>query len=94
MPGVTRKGDPLDGHGCFPPHEIVGGSGDVFVNGKPVARKDDMSDHHKCGPDRHDGSMDGGGSVFANGKVMQKVGDPVTCDSTQSAGSGNVFIGG
>lgn len=43
------------------------------MNGKPVARKDDMSDHHKCGPDRHDGSMDGGGSVFANGKVMQRV---------------------
>ncbi len=94
MPGITRIGDALSGHGCWGDHNIDAGSQNVFVNGIPASRAGDVSTAHCCLADCHTGKMSGSNSVFINGKSAQKVGDPVDCGSTQAAGSQNVFIGG
>lgn len=94
MSAITRKGDALAGHGCWGGHNIAVGSDDVFVNGIPASREGDSSTVHCCGPACHTGDMSGSNTVFINGKSAQKVGDPVSCGSSQVAGSPNVFIGG
>ena len=93
MSAITRLGDPLAGHGCYGDHAINAGSPDVFINGIPASRADDVSTSHCCGPVCHTGVMAGSNTVFINGKSAQKVGDPVDCGSTQSGGSPDVFIG-
>ncbi|GAB6045081.1 hypothetical protein JCM11957_06790 [Caminibacter profundus] len=96
MSAMTRLGDALAGHGCWPGHAIAEGSSDVFVNGIPAARAGDSSTPHTCPdiPETHSGVMIGSNSVFVNGRSAQKVGDGVSCGSTQASGSPNVFIGG
>lgn len=92
MSAITRKGDALKGHGCFGGHAIDVASSNVFVNNISATRKGDASTAHCCGG-CHTGNMAGKNTVFINGKSAQKVGDPVSCGSTQVAGSANVFIG-
>ena len=96
MPAVTRKGDSCTGHGCFPPRESTGGSGDVFVNGIHVHRLGDGWASHCCpGSGCHGGLLDAGsGTVSANGKQLGRIGDPVSCGSSVASGSGDVFAGG
>jgi len=96
MSAMTRIGDALSGHGCWPGHAIAEGSGNVFVNGIGAARAGDSSTPHTCPPipETHSGVMVGSNSVFVNGRSAQKVGDGVSCGSTQASGSSNVFIGG
>lgn len=93
MSAMTRIGDLLTGHDCWGDHNIDAGSGDVFANSIPVSRSGDVSTVHCCGPDCHAGNMSGNNSVFVNSKSAQKVGDSVSCGSTQAEGSPNVFIG-
>jgi len=94
MPAVTRKGDSGSGHGCFPARPSIEGSPDIFVNGISIHRKGDAWDTHCCGPVCHDGILSAGsGTVFANGKAIGRVGDPVDCGSTVAEGSSNVFAG-
>jgi len=92
MAALTRLGDPLTGHGCYPDHNIAEASNNVFVNGIGASRAGDSSTVHCC-PPCHSGVMSGANSVFINGRSAQKVGDPVSCGSTQTGGSPNVFIG-
>lgn len=92
MPALTRIGDPLNGHGCFPNHNIAEGSSDVIVNNIPASREGDSSTVHCCGS-CHTGVMTGSNTVFINGRSAQKVGDPVSCGSSQAGGSPDVFIG-
>ena len=95
MPAVTRKGDICTGHGCFPPRPSVEGSGNVFVNGIPVHRQGDRWSVHCCDKSCHDGSLSSGSSsVYANGKQVGRIGDPVSCGSAVAEGSDNVFAGG
>jgi len=100
MPPVTRKGDMCTGHGCFPPRNSIGGSGDVFVNGIPAHRQSDGWESHGCPCPRtphgaHAGLLGGGSlSVYANGKPLGRVGDPVDCGSKVASGSSDVFAGG
>jgi uncharacterized Zn-binding protein involved in type VI secretion len=96
MSAMTRKGDALSGHGCWGGHVIAEGSGNVLVNGIPAARANDSSTPHTCPaiPETHSGVMVGSNSVYVNGRSAQKVGDGVSCGSTQASGSNNVFIGG
>jgi len=100
MPGVTRKGDSCTGHGCFPSRASIEGSQNVFVNGIPAHRERDGWDVHCCPCPRvphgcHDSSLAAGSStVFANGKQLCRIGDPVACGSSVAGGSGNVFAGG
>lgn len=59
--GVVRQGDPYAPHGCgpckIPPHgrSLSGGSGTVFVNGKPAGR---VGDAISCGGNAAAGSSD------------------------------------
>jgi len=99
MPAVTRKGDLCTGHECFPPRLSIAGSGNVFVNGKPVHRQGDAWEPHTCTDPNtphgtHIGLLAGGsGSVNVNGKPIGRVGDPVDCGSKVATGSGNVNAG-
>jgi uncharacterized Zn-binding protein involved in type VI secretion len=95
MPAVHRLGDAGSGHTCFGARPNAGASGDVFVNGIAVHRQGDPWESHCCGPVCHGGALSAGSStVFANGKQLARIGDPVDCGSTAAAGSGNVFAGG
>jgi len=97
MPAVTRKGDACTGHGCWPSRASTGGSGNVFVNGIPVHRQGDGWAAHTCPdiPETHASVLGAGSStVYANGKQVGRVGDPVACGSVVAAGSGNVYAGG
>jgi uncharacterized Zn-binding protein involved in type VI secretion len=97
MAAVTRLGDSCTGHGCWPARASTGGSPDVFVNGIAVHRQGDGWAPHTCPliPETHGSSLGAGSStVFANGKPVGRVGDPIACGSVVAAGSGNVFAGG
>lgn len=95
MPAVTRLGDMCTGHGAFPPRPSTSGSGNVFVNGIPVHRKgDSWASHCNSRPSCHGGTLASGSStVFANGKDIGRIGDPVDCGSSVATGSSNVFAG-
>ena len=97
MPPVTRLGDSCTGHGSFGPRPSSGGSGNVNANSIPVHRQGDgWSAHGSPSPSPPHGSSlaAGSGTVFANGKQLGRIGDPVACGSSVAAGSGNVFAGG
>ncbi len=96
MPAVTRLGDACTGHGCFPARPSSGGSPAVFANGTAVHREGDGWSAHAC-PDTppHGGALASGSStVFAEGRQLGRIGDPVDCGSGVAAGSGDVFAGG
>ncbi|MGH1485270.1 MAG: PAAR domain-containing protein [Cellvibrionaceae bacterium] len=92
---AARLGDLGSNHGAWHPSPITAGSGDVFTNSIPAARKgDSLAPHVKPKSKPHGRSIKAGsGSVFINGKQAARVGDPIDCGGTVAAGSGNVFIG-
>ena len=106
MPGQGRLGDKAnisaDKHGCPGcPHPGIGpaiaGSPDVFVNGRPALRVDDVGIHAVCcGPNMWK-AKDGSGTVFINGKKAHRQNDGTThCggDGSLSEGSTDVIVGG
>jgi len=95
MAAVTRQGDLCTGHGCFPARPSVAGSPDVFVNGIPAHRQGDAWAVHCCGIPCHGGALAAGSStVYANGRQLGRIGDPVDCGSSVATGSADVFAGG
>ena len=99
---VTRVGDKTTGHSSYRPRAAIVGSPDVFVNNIAVNRVGDGWAPHGASPafrgDPHPGEGNhttsaGSGTVFANGKAVARIGDPVEGD-TIGAGSPNVFAGG
>src|SRR5881275_2564310 len=84
MPAAARLGDKAqvdaDAHGCPAcPHPAVGpivtGSPDVFVNGKPAARQDDLGIHAACcGPNTFT-IQKGSPTVYVNGKPFARMND-------------------
>jgi uncharacterized Zn-binding protein involved in type VI secretion len=84
MPSAARLGDKAqvdaDAHGCPAcPHPAVGpivtGSPDVFVNGKPAARQDDLGIHAVCcGPNTFT-IQRGSPTVYVNGKPFARMND-------------------
>jgi uncharacterized Zn-binding protein involved in type VI secretion len=106
MPGQGRLGDKAhadaDAHGCPGcPHPTVGpaisGSADVFVNGRPALRVDDVGIHAACcGPNQWR-AQEGSSTVFINGKPAHRVDDHVQhCGGAGQLveGSDNVIVGG
>ncbi len=106
MPPQARLGDkafvPADAHGCPAcPHTAtgpaIGGSPNVFVNGRPAIRVDDPGIHAACcGPNTWNAKT-GSSSVFINGRAAHRLGDMVKhCGGMGSTieGSANVFVGG
>ncbi len=94
MTAVTRLGDACTGHGGFPPRPSSSASGDVFVNGIAAHRQGDSWSSHGCGHTSHAVLASGPGTVFVNGKMIGRIGDPVDCGSTVAEGSSDVFAGG
>lgn len=95
MPAVTRIGDADIPH-CSGMVRAEG-SPDVFVNGIPVSREDDLNTTHllpgaPCPP--HAAPIEiGSTKVFINGKGCGRVGDAITGCTSVAAGSPNVFAG-
>lgn len=98
---VTRVTDKTTGHGPYKPRPAVQGSPNVLVNNLAVNRVGDLWAPHGSSPayngDPHPGESNhttsaGSGTVFANGKPIARIGDPVEGD-TIAAGSTNVFAG-
>jgi uncharacterized Zn-binding protein involved in type VI secretion len=96
MPAVTRQGDSCTGHDACPPRSSTGGSPDVLVNGIPAHRQGDSWGAHGCPVHPSHGSVlaSGSSTVFANGKAIGRIGDPVACGGSAASGSPNVFAGG
>jgi uncharacterized Zn-binding protein involved in type VI secretion len=97
MPSVSRLGDQCTGHGCWPPRPSSGASADVYANSIAVHRQGDAWAAHTCPtiPQTHASNLaQGSATVFANGKPMARIGDPVACGSSVAQGSANVFAGG
>jgi len=92
MPGVVRQGD-MANHGGYSPQYPTSWSPDVFINNKPVITQGCSYGPHTDGDDTHTGTAAGGGTVFCNGKPVQKVGDMVSCGSIMLEGSADVSIG-
>ncbi|MFT4327285.1 MAG: PAAR domain-containing protein [Wolbachia pipientis] len=85
-------------HGDYAPSGGVGGSSNVFVNGKPVHCQGDMwLWHASIDPNKppHAGHflLDGSKSVFVNGKAIARTGDKVSCGAKVEQGSNDVFAG-
>lgn len=95
MSAVTRLGDLCTGHGCYPPRPSISAASTVFVNGIPVHREKDEWDLHGCAVcPPHGGRLAAGSpSVYAEGKAVGRIGDPVDCGSAVAQGSPNVFCG-
>jgi uncharacterized Zn-binding protein involved in type VI secretion len=98
MPAAARLGDKAqvdaDAHGCPAcPHPGVGpittGSPDVFVNGKPAARQDDLGIHAVCcGPNTFTIKR-GSPTVYVNGKPFARMND----QTKHCGGSGPIIDG-
>lgn len=97
MPAVSRLGDTCTGHGCWPPRPSTGASPNVFINAIAAHRQGDAWAAHTCPtiPETHASVLAAGSTtVFANGKQLARIGDPVACGSSIAQGSANVFAGG
>ena len=98
MPAVARFEDLCTGHGCHPPRKNTGSSPDVYANSKLVHRRGDSWGVHVCPPRvlAPHGSVlkSGSKTVFANGKPIGRVNDPVACGSyVAEYPLPNVFVG-
>lgn len=95
MPPVVRLGDICTGHGCWPSRPNVQGCGSVFANGIPVHCVGHGWALHcfMCGARECHAAVLGGGSpnVFAEGRAVGRIGDPVSCGSACASGSPNVI---
>lgn len=95
MPAVTRIGDADVGH-CSGMVRAQG-SGNVFVNGRPVSCQSHKNTVHllpgnPCPP--HSAAItSGSGTVKVNGLGIGRVGDGVSGCTSVAAGSSNVFAG-
>lgn len=95
MGKAARNGDAGDGHGCFPPTTITGGSPDIIINGRPAARQGDPLAAHGCGDCSPHGRViaEGSSTVIFNGKPAARTGDAIDCGGVIIGGSGDVIIG-
>lgn len=98
MPAAARLGDKAqvdaDAHGCPAcPHPGVGpivtGSPDVFVNGKPAARQDDLGIHAVCCGPNNFTIKKGSPTVYVNGKPFARMND----QTKHCGGSGPIIEG-
>ena len=110
MPSVAYEGsDCTTGHGCDITVKINGGSANVIIGNKGVARKDDpLEDHTIAKTDLglpfpppplcidHPGQIvnTGSATVIVNGKGIARVGDSVDISGAITEGESSVVAGG
>lgn len=96
MPAVTRIGDADVAH-CSGMVRAAG-SGNVFVNNKPISRQGDANTVHLLPGDpcpAHSAPIAAGSSsVFINNRGCGRIGDALSGCTSVAAGSSNVFAGG
>ena len=93
MPGVLRKGDVSQGHGCFPSRPNQTGSSTTFVDNKPIHRKGDNWLVHQCDDNIHDGILSSGSNTgFVDNKPLGRIGDNISCGDKAKTGSNTVFV--
>lgn len=85
MPGIARDAGTDVAGGAD-----IQGSGNVFVEGKPVVRIGDSIAGHGRGPHAGPIMVGGSGNVFANNISVSRAGDPASCGHPTS-GSNTVF---
>ena len=94
MAAAARLGDYCTGHGCWPPRPGITASPNVFINGIPAHRIDDLWLAHCCDGSCHPGVVaSGSGNVNINGRAAARIGDSISCGSLIAMGSPNVSIG-
>lgn len=96
MPSVVRLGDALMPHGCWTPHIMASGSGNVLTNGIPTSKVgDSVTVHcHPCVPGvpcHTSVQSSGSPTVLVNGMPVARIGDNIACGSINRVGSGNVI---
>lgn len=90
---AVRQGDLCSGHDDYPPRPAVGGSPNVFINGRPAIRVGDKWAVHCGHKDCHESvQATGSPKVFANGIALARIGDAVACGSVAAEGSPDVFL--
>lgn len=93
MAKASRLGDNCSCHDACPTVPAVTASGDVLINGRGAVRLGDRYRSHGCRShsQHQDVVSDGCNAVFANGKPLARVGDPVDHGNLVKAGSPDVF---
>ncbi|MEL7544639.1 MAG: PAAR domain-containing protein [Pseudomonadota bacterium] len=71
---------------------VTGGSANVTVDGKPVARSGDSKTPGGKSPTAP--IVEGSSTVFINGKPALRVGDRDACGNIVTSGASNVFVNG
>jgi uncharacterized Zn-binding protein involved in type VI secretion len=96
MPGSVRLGDMCTGHGCYGQRPNISASGNVLINSRGAHRVGDAWQVHGCSVcSDHAGSQASGSpTVFVNSKPLARIGDSISCGSSNSTGSGNVIANG
>ena len=104
MPSVAYEGSACTtGHGCDTTVKINGGSANVIIGNKGVARKDDPLENHTitnpavippCIDHPNQKVNEGSASVFVNGKPIARVGDSVDIGGNITQGDNSVVAGG
>ena len=94
MAGVTRLGDMSTADPCgAPPRKNNEASENVFTNNLGTHRVGDSWVEHACpSSSPHSATtVSGSNSVFVNGKKIARISDTISCGSTISEGSHDVF---
>lgn len=94
MPAVVRLGDICTGHGCWPPRPNDQASPDFYVNSLGAHRLGDHWVTHCC-VSCHDGNQASGSpTYFVNNKPVARIGDSISCGSSNATGSPNFYVDG
>lgn len=93
MPATVRKGDVCTGHGCFPSRSNSQGSVNSFGNNKGVHTVGMGWNAHGCAICPPHGASQASGSpdTFEGGKPVARVGDGISCGSSNSSGSPDII---
>tara|TARA_S200000501_G_scaffold70844_1_gene62863 strand:- start:18 stop:323 length:306 start_codon:yes stop_codon:yes gene_type:complete len=101
MPNVATNGSACTtGHGCDTTTTVNGGSSNVIIGNKGVARKDDPLASHtipqgtNCIPHLAQKVNEGSATVFVNGEPIARVGDSVDVGGAITSGDSTVVAGG
>lgn len=95
MSGFIRLGDMSVGHDGYPPTQCISGvSTTAFVNGKAIALDGAVFANHTKGNSTHSTrTAKATGSIYVEGLLVVKTGDPISCGDTCGEGSADALIG-
>ncbi len=89
MPAVSRLFDSSAGACGFPPTKVVSCSPNVYTNNRGNTRNMDSYAPHPHGIK----AIGCANQVYANNRLLHRLGDPCTCGDRSASASPNVFAG-